>query len=499
MKMWLTTMAAGWVFLAGVGHAAAAPVTVTVDATRTGADIAPDFSGLSFETSLLLPSDNGVRYFRPDNQPLITLFHTLGIKHLRIGGNTGDRDWKRSPELADLDSLFAFAREAKVKVIYCLRLHGGDPQAAVQTAKYIMGHYAPLVDCFSIGQEPSAYPVEQVDARPAAERMGAAHEKYPYAAYAAGWKTFADAISAAVPGVRFSGPGVHNNADWARKFMGDFGRSNHVALITEHLYAGGAGGKVPTPEIGRDRMLGEDFIRAYQKLYDGFVPLAVSHGLPYRLEEVNNYFNGGATNVSNTYAAALWGLDFMWWWAEHGAAGLNFHTGDRVAAGNALRPSRYTAFYSTTDGFEVRPLGYGLKAFDLGGHGRLLAATVANPDQLNLGIHAVREETGGLRLTLINKEHGPAGRSATVTIHLVPPGNAPAQVMILTAPAGDLAATSGVTLGGAEIKNDGRWQGAWTPLAGDGNGVFTLELSAATAAIVSWPAGKTEDRSLKVH
>ena len=108
-----------------------------------------------------------------------------------------------------------------------------------------------------------------------------------------------------VPDVKFSGPGVHNNADWARKFMTDFATSNHVALITEHLYPGGAGGKVPTPEIGRDRMLSAEFTAKYEKLHDGFVPQVISNGLPYRLEEVNNYFNGGATNVSNTFASAL--------------------------------------------------------------------------------------------------------------------------------------------------------------------------------------------------
>ena len=114
--------------------------------------------------------------------------------------------------------------------------------------------------------------------------------------------------------------------------MADFGTGHHVALITEHLYPGGAGGKVPTPEIGRDRMLSAEFTAVDQKLLNGFAPQATALGLPFRLEEVNNFYNGGATNVSNTFAAALWGLDFMYWWAEHGAAGINFHTGDQVAA-----------------------------------------------------------------------------------------------------------------------------------------------------------------------
>jgi hypothetical protein len=395
----LALLVTGW---SGVAHATLdteSLVTVTLDTKNPGAAIPPDFSGLSFEAAILLANENGVRYFRPDNLPLINLFHTLGIKSLRIGGNTSDRDAKQLPSEADLDSLFAFAKTAGVKVIYCLRLHNGDPQTDAATAKYIMDHYAPLVDCFSIGQEPSAYP-----------------KPYSYDNYRDDWKKFADAIVAAVPGVKFCGPGVHNNADWARRFMADFGRSNHVVLITEHLYAGGAGNKVPSPEIGRDRMLSDEFIGKYQKLHDGFVPMAVSNSLPYRLEEVNNYFNGGATNVSNTFASALWGLDFMYWWAAHGAAGLNFHTGDKVAAGYTLQPSKYTAFFSTTNGYIIRPLGCGIKAFELGCHGRFIPMTISNPDHLNLSAYAVLENGKTLCLTIINKEHGETGRDAKFSI-----------------------------------------------------------------------------------
>jgi hypothetical protein len=468
---------AGW--LTAPTASAESQATVTLDAHNPGLAVPAEFSGLSFEVSQLLPDAQGTHYFRPDNQPLINLFLTLGIKNLRIGGNTSDRDAKKLPSEADLDSLFRFAQAANIKVIYCLCLHHGDPQAGAQTVKYIMDRYAPLVDSFSIGQEPSAYPVEKKDPRPATERMGAAAEKYPYPAYAADWKIFADRISATVPDVKFCGPGVHNNADWARKFMADFGHSNHVALITEHLYAGGAGGKVPTPEIGRDRMLSDEFTGKYQKLHDGFVPLAISNGLPYRLEEVNNYFNGGATNVSNTFASALWGLDFMYWWAAHHAAGLNFHTGDKVAAGNSLQPSKYTAYFSATKGYYIRPLGYAIKAFDLGSHGKLIPATVSNPSQLNLTAYAVLGDDKNLYLTLINKEHGQTGRDAGISIVKNSAGFTRRQVIFISAPANDVAATNGETLGGAAIQNDGSWNGKWTPLDSS-----TVEVPAASAAIV---------------
>src|SRR5436305_3378260 len=159
----------------------ATKVSVQLDATNPGAAIPSDFSGLGFEVNLLLPDTTGKHYFRPDNQPLLNLFHTLGIKSLRLGGNTSDRDVRRLPTEADLDSLFTFARAAGVKVIYCLRLHNGDPNVDAQTVKYIMDRYAPQVDCFSIGQEPSAYPVDKTDARANSERMGNGNEKYTYA------------------------------------------------------------------------------------------------------------------------------------------------------------------------------------------------------------------------------------------------------------------------------------------------------------------------------
>lgn len=488
LRVALIASACFFSILARNAVATEAKVEIQIDPTGSGIAIAPDYTGVSFEASLLRP-ENGTRYFRPDNEPLIHLFHTLGIKNLRIGGNTSDRDVRQLPDQADIDSLFAFARAANVKVIYCLRLHNGDTNVDVQTAKYIMDHYAPLVDCFSIGQEPSAYPVEKVDARSNSERMGEANEKYTYARYREDWKRFADALIAAVPNIKFCGPSVHNNGEWARRFMEDFGHSYHVALITEHLYAGGAGGKVPTPEIGRDRMLADNtsltngFPKTYQKLYDSFVPMCLSNGLPYRLEEVNNYFNGGAKDVSNTFASALWGLDFMYWWAEHHAAGLDFHTGDRVAAGYTLLPSKYTAFFSTTNGYVVRPLGYGIKAFELGSHGKLVRANVAGPSDLNLSTYAVLGKDNNLYVTLINKEHGADARAASISL-MAGSNFSQCEVISLAQSSGDVAGTSGVTVGGAEIQADGDWNGLWKTMSAAHDGKFSVNVPAASAVVL---------------
>ena len=455
---------------AAVGDSA---VTVSFNLTHPGPVFSTDFSGLSFEMSQLLPSPNGLHYFRPENLPLVNLFHTLGIKSLRVGGNTADRSANQLPGDADLDSFFAFAKAANVKVIYCLRLHDGDPQADARTAKYIMARYANEMDCFSIGQEPSAYP-----------------KPYSYSNYRSDWRKFAGTIIAAVPDVKFCGPSVHNNGAWARNFMADFGRSHHVVLITEHLYPGGSGNKVVSPEIGIDRMLESaaatnSFVNVYQRLYESFVPMADSNQLPYRLEEANNYFNGGAKDVSNTFASALWGLDFMFWWAEHGAQGVNFHTGDRVSADYQLRAAKYTAFYSTANGYLARPLAYGIKAFNLSSHGHAVPVELS-PSHFNLTAYCVLGPDHNVCVTLINKEHDAAAQTLTATIR--PNGGRfrSAQVMYLAAPDHNVADTSGETLGNAEIQTDGIWNGQWTPIGSsekDGDN-FTIHVPPATATIV---------------
>jgi hypothetical protein len=82
------------------------------------------------------------------------MFRTLGIKSLRVGGNTADRDAVAIPGKADIDSLFAFASAAGVKVIYTLRLNRADPQADADVAKYVRDHYKPALTGFALGNEP---------------------------------------------------------------------------------------------------------------------------------------------------------------------------------------------------------------------------------------------------------------------------------------------------------------------------------------------------------
>ena len=448
-------------FLSEGAVLAQAPVTLTVAASKIpGFEVPADFTGLSFETQSILPDANGKYWFSPANQPLITLFRTLGIKILRVGGNTADRPGVPIPGPADIDSLFAFARAADVKVIYTLRLREGSITNAAAIARYLAQRYQPQLACFAIGNEPNFY-------------------FKTYSAYRDEWKKYAAAIRAEVPDARFCGPSTGGYPVWARDFADDFGRSEPIAFIAQHDYPCGNGMLATDIAAGQDKMLSPKLQEEYRGMWHSFVPAALSNGLPFRLEEANNYYNGGAKDLSNTFTAALWGLDFLHWWAAHGASGVNFHTGDKVAAGGANRSCWYATFWSSDEGYDIHPIGYAIKAFNLGGHGRVEPLTISNLDGIALTAYAVREgET--LFVTLINQDHGPGAKAAKVAI--VSPGGAKnAAVIFLNAPGDSLAARTGVTLGGASITDRG-WDGKWTPL--DRAGRCTVDVPATSAAIV---------------
>ena len=124
MKKFLRTLLLVTISTASLDHskATAADVTVKLDPKSAGRTIPADFTGLSYEITQVLPERKGNYYFNTTNQPLIALFRTLGMKSLRVGGNTADRDTVPIPTTADADSLFAFAKAADVKVIYTVRL-----------------------------------------------------------------------------------------------------------------------------------------------------------------------------------------------------------------------------------------------------------------------------------------------------------------------------------------------------------------------------------------
>lgn len=461
-------------FNPGTGSAQSS-IRIELDPQESQIPIAPEFAGLSFEMTVVLPKQEGMYYFDAKNAAGIQLFHTLGLKSLRVGANAVDDPKVAIPNEADADHLFAFAKAAGIKVIYSFRLKNGNPDDAAALAKYISDHYAANLDCFCIGNEADAY-------------------YKTYEEYVAHLRPFYETITRAVPSAKFCGTGCAGT-NYNEQYIADFGKSGTVSYICSHLYELGQGRRQKDPVVGRDNMLNvnaTNALRPRQNAFNKLGKLALDAGLPYRVEETNNYSIGGALDMSDTYASAIWGVDYMYWWASQRALGINFHSGNKVSAAGDYSGSKYTPFVElAAGGFEMRPLAYGIAAFNLGGHGKLIPAKVtvtSAPDPVatdaRLRAYATIAPDNSIYVTAINRSYGNKAEEDWITL-AAPPNYTHAKVISLTMPGGDVAAKTGMTLGGAPIEKDGSWQGQWTALPdfAAANGC-RVKVPAATVAVI---------------
>ena len=270
---------------------------------------------------------------------------------------------------------------------------------------------------------------------------------------------------------------------------------------TQHFYVGGSPGTT-TPSQAIDNMLSTAWVNdtaistqptgagdgktttytPYLWLYDNNMAPVAADGVPYRLTESDDYLTG-VNGASNAYPSSLWTLDYMHWWAEHNAAGVNFHNKQWIYT-DTIVPSPNPCV-GTCGNYQTTPKGYGIKAFDLGGHGYVEPVAVANPQGINVTSYAVGDARN-LYVTIVNKTHSTTNDSTDAAVTIQPSGFSAASCasMVLTDGDPGNASSYTTTLGGATITNNARWAGTWTPLAPAIHGGCIATVQATTAAVV---------------
>jgi len=518
---------------AGAGTGGA-PVNLVVDGAANGRVIPRDFTGLSFERGALNAGNAGVQgyFFSPENSELVRLFQNAGIRNVRVGAGTADQQIPpgTGPDgYTGVDKLFQFAAASDISVSYGMRLYNPSNQPLpnlmaddAAAARYIWQRYSKSLSSFSIGNEPDWHSFHASD--PAIFETTPGNPGSAYPSYLEDWRKFAAAVQEAAPNALISGPDTGNygtrgglpyvtftpdaatGISWTQKFAQDEAMSHRIKDATQHVYVGGSPLST-TAAQAIDNMLSREWVENDQigtqpagtgSGVSAYAPLpwldkrivapTVATGLPVRLSESNDYLTG-VPGASDRFAAALWALDYMHWWAARGVSGVNFHnkqwlyTDTITPALGTYTPLAGTCGPSGCGGYRVSPKGYAIKAFDLGAQGQVKPITMANASDVNLTAYAVGNDRD-LYVTVINKTHGAAGIEARVNIE--PRNFGCTEAAVLTLEAGEPGDPSSetATLGGEAISNNAPWQGKWAPLSLDGRGHLALSIRATTAAVI---------------
>ncbi len=506
------------------------PIKIVVDATAPSYAVPIDFAGLGFETKSVLPNTYGVSgyFFSPENKGLITLFRNAGVRHIRIGGGTvdgsgtGEQCTTPIPDKKDIDQLFGFAKRAQVKAIYSLRLLNlsrcADPDLATkdaEIARYIWHNYKDELDSFSIGNEPDVrefhtYPGHPMDPFIYEAKVGVAGSAYP--SYFADWQRFAAVVHKAVPDAKISGPETAvsdqssytpnptTGISWTQKFAADAKGTGFLGEALQHHYVWGSPGDTTATEA-IDDMLSDAWDSAvavgtqrarngktvpfhpYPYLYThNLAPLA-SYGVRYRMTEANDCLHG-VQGASNGYASALWALDYMHWWAEHGAAGINFHNNPWLPT-DTVTQDPTPCSHAACGNYRVNPKAYGIKAFDVGSHGYIMPLSLSNPRKINLTAYAIGTDQN-IYVTLINKTHATTHDVTAIAAIIAINGFRTRNAEYITLSNGDPgnAASMSATLGGAALTDNAVWRGKWTPVRPIHDRMVRVPVQSTSAVIV---------------
>ncbi|HUI75712.1 MAG TPA: hypothetical protein VLX32_12235 [Candidatus Acidoferrum sp.] len=464
----------------------AASIRLILRPDRLGNKIAADFTGLSYESAQL----GNPNFFSGNNTELAGFMRTLGVSGvLRIGGNTSEYCyWTPDPEdhgeenkanpqasgatagpdtgkqapapvkIAPLAvrNLRDFLDSCGWKLIYGLNMGTSTAEDAAAEAAYVMDMAGPKLIAFQLCNEPDLF-----------FRNGIRKSDYDFAQFAAEWRHFYQTIRSRVPNAPFAGPDTAYNNEWLVPFAKQFNRE--AVFLSQHYYAEGP----PTdPSMTIERLL-----RPNPKLrdeFDGMENTVKESGLPFRLAETNSCYSGGKPGVSDTFASALWGADLMYQLASAGGMGINFHGGGY---------GWYTPIAGTREnGFLARPIYYGMLLFAQAGSGQLVESTLEKLELAPLlTTYGLRSDAGALKVAAFNKN---LERAVLLTMDISQP-TLRATALRLVAPRVD--DTTDTTFGGSPVGASGSWSPVLEELLPVENGVASIELPAASAALITFP------------
>lgn len=389
--------------------------TLKVALDRTLSTMPLDFTGFSYESAQLADP----AYFSGSNTALVAQFRKLSSRGvLRLGGNLSDLTLRNGgskaapvpvPEQANIKTRFewknvgrragetrpatitpesiralgSFLKATEWKLIYGFNLGTGTPERAAEEAACVVERAGNNLLSFQVGNE--------------ADFFGRSFRRHgwDFDRYWNEYQSYVKAVRTRVPRAPFAGPDVAVNTNWVKQFAER--AKGDAVLLSSHYYAMGPPEK---NEMNAQRLLGRDprLLREVPML----VAAAKTAGIPYRMAEGNSCFHGGKPGVSDAFASALWGADYMLFLAQAGCSGVNLHTGGE---------GFYAAFAGEPPQFRERPLFFGMQ-FAQRFAGATFVESAPTTKGRNVAAYAARRG-GEVLVAILNKDSAPVEISVT--------------------------------------------------------------------------------------
>jgi hypothetical protein len=435
-------------------------INVHIDNTTAGIRIPDDFLGLDFE----MPFLTDTTIFKTSNTVYLNLMNALGHGIMRVSGYyTNFIPWsnhKRTPLMSkgrlnyltdsiattDIDSLFAFIRKTKWKIILGVNETRSTPQRTYSEINYAWSHGKDVISAFEMGNEPDGLFAGS------------------FAKYYQDLLPHYTIIEQNLPGVPFCGPAtVHPLDQLFKDFMNT--AAGHLKYITIHDYSVGDS-RIPD---NLNQLLDNKAIEKSDNFFSYVNKLVSSKGMRYRVDECNDYGDEGI-DVSDRFASALWGIDFMFTAAKNNSMGINF-----IGGGRGFTPIYVLRGHPVTP----HPLYYAMLFFHKASQGSILPLNINNDKNPTIKAYAVLDKNDRVLVTLLNKD---PNNDAMFHIFCKNP-MATASYISLTAPS--VSSKDGVTLGGASIDKYGNWKAASIKYLTAHNGDVALTVPKGSAILVT--------------
>jgi hypothetical protein len=451
--------------------ARAATTEVRVALGHLGPPMRAGFAGLSLEMGdLPQVAQDGSR------GNLVALLRGIGPGVLRFGGSTADHTtayspggpvppWARTRILpGHFDLLRALLRRSGWGAVLTADLGHLDPAAAAQMLAAASQRLGPRLVGYEIGNEANAF-----------GQYGERAKGWGYPQYRLEVDAYRQAISAVAPALPLLGPDTATPGDpaWVARFAQD----ERPALLTPHFYpTNDCFGTVPT----LDQLLGPQLMANQEGMLRLFATVGRFTRIPVRLGETNNVACAGTAGVSDTMGAALWAVRYAITALRAGLVGLDFHT----LPGQC---GSYTSFCTPSPDagaaglLRAQPEYYALLLLR-GLVGRHLARATISPPAPGLTADAFADRSRRRLDVVVVNTTATGTAPATVRLRV---GRRPASGTILRLQAPGLAATSGITFGGAAVAPDGRWRPAMARrVRPSRDGSVRISVPAGSAALV---------------